>query len=111
MTIGEARGWAAQAWCTPSNSKKELDPDMADAFAEILVARIEEDRFVQKIRAARETLREAFEADPGWRLTYQANVAMLLHDRYGITGKAARNAAANDILNLIFDMKGEPVPT
>ncbi len=111
MTTGEARGWAAQAWCTPSNSKKEMDPDLADAFAEILVTRIEEDRLVQKIRAAREAFREAFDADPDYRRGYQANVAMLLHDRYGITGKVARNTAANDILNLIFDMKGEPVPT
>jgi len=31
-----ARHKAAQAWCTPSTSKKEMDSDLAEAFAEIL---------------------------------------------------------------------------
>lgn len=45
--------------------------------------------------------------DPDIRLGYVANVAMLLHDRYGITDHAARNAAAEDVLQLIF---GKPEP-
>jgi len=36
---------------------------------------------------------------------YRSNVAMLLHDRYGITDPKTRNQAAEDILNLIFDFK------
>lgn len=41
-------------------------------------------------------------ADQGLYESYKANVAMLLNDRYGITDHATRNAAADDILNLLF---------
>jgi len=30
------RGKAAQAWCTEKNKHKEMDSDLAEAFAEIL---------------------------------------------------------------------------
>jgi len=40
--------------------------------------------------------------DPGLLATYQANVAMLLHDRYGVTDFDQRNEAAVDVLRLIF---------
>ena len=57
------------------------------------------------IQEARETIRQAFEDDPNFRLGYQANIAMLLHDRHGITDYDARNAAADDIIKLIFESK------
>ncbi len=41
--------------------------------------------------------------DPGLLIGYQANIAMLLHDKYGITDRDIRNNAAIDILNLILD--------
>lgn len=41
--------------------------------------------------------------DKGLRLSYEANVAMLLHDRHGIKGEKQRNLAARDILRLIFE--------
>lgn len=41
--------------------------------------------------------------DEGLMIGYQANVAMLLHDRYGITDHETRNQAAKDILHLIFE--------
>ena len=53
--------------------------------------------------AARQTMSDILGTDEGLRLGYLANIAMLLHDRYGITGMEERNAAAADILRLIFD--------
>lgn len=57
------------------------------------------------IPEARETFRKAFEADPGFRQSYEANVAMLLHDRYLPEGPGSlpiANQAAIDILHLVF---------
>jgi len=48
--------------------------------------------------------------DDDLRLGYEANIAMLLSDRYGITNFETRLRAANDILNLMFFNVGrEPV--
>lgn len=63
----------------------------------------------EAIRFARETIAYALAGDDDLRIGYQANVAMLLHDRYGITDYETRNKAANDILNKIFDMDCEPL--
>jgi len=56
---------------------------------------------------ARKTIADAFAADgsgPGsFRDGYVSNVAMLLHDRYGITDYETRNKAADDIIHLIFE--------
>jgi len=46
---------------------------------------------------------DALKKDEGLKLAYVSNVAMLLHDRYGITDCKTRNQAAEDILKLIFD--------
>ena len=59
----------------------------------------------EKIKLARKIFKEAFEKDEDFRITYQANIAMLLYDRYGINGYKERNAAANDIMGIIFDAK------
>ncbi len=42
-------------------------------------------------------------SDRGLLIGYQANIAMLLHDKYGIKDHDKRNNAAIDILNLILD--------
>jgi len=55
------------------------------------------------IKEAREVIKKAFEEDPGFRRVYQDNIAMLLHDRHGITGHEKRNKAADDIIKLIFE--------
>ena len=55
-----------------------------------------------EIEQARKTMRDAFVKDPGFRMGYQANIAMLLHDRHGITEINARNAAADEIIDLVF---------
>ena len=46
-----------------------------------------------------------FEKDDNFRETYVSNIAMLLHDKYGITDMAVRNRVANDIMAVIFDAK------
>jgi hypothetical protein len=57
---------------------------------------------MNEIKKARETMRKAFDEDPDFKMGYIANIAMLLHDNYGITDYDERNAAAEDILKLIF---------
>jgi len=54
------------------------------------------------IKRARKVMRNAFEKDPDFAETYVANIAMLLHDKYGITDSIERNRAGEDILELIF---------
>lgn len=52
---------------------------------------------------ARKVMAKILKEDTDLRLGYEANVAMLLHDHYGITGFEQRNQAAKEILNLVFD--------
>jgi hypothetical protein len=40
MNKETARGLAAQAWCTPSNENKEMDTELAEAFADILLREV-----------------------------------------------------------------------
>lgn len=58
------------------------------------------------VQKARAVMKDAFKGDPHFRQAYVDNVAMLLHDSHGITEYDARNAAANDIIALIFE-RGE----
>lgn len=53
---------------------------------------------------AYEAMRAALAADAGYRHTWVANIAMVLHDRHGITGYAERNAAGEDIMNRCFPL-------
>ena len=57
------------------------------------------------IRLARSIFKNSFETDEGFRIAYQANIAVILLDRYGITDHATRNRAANEIMEVIFDAK------
>ena len=52
---------------------------------------------------ARKIFKKAFEEDEDFRDGYRSNIAMLLHDRYGIISFKERNDAANDIMKVIFD--------
>ena len=54
------------------------------------------------IPMARQEMRYAFERDSDFKRAYIDNIAMLLHDRHGMTDPAMRNQAAEDILKLIF---------
>ncbi len=57
---------------------------------------------MNKIEKARKIFKNAFEKDDYFKQVYISNVAMLLHDRYGITDYERRNKAGEDIINLIF---------
>ena len=57
---------------------------------------------MRRIKRARKVMRKAFEKDGSLLVGYVSNIAMLLHDKYGITNYEKRNRAAKDILNLIF---------
>jgi len=57
---------------------------------------------MRKIKKARKIMRDAFEKDPDFAETYISNIAMLLHDKYGLTDPHERNSAGTDILELIF---------
>jgi len=52
---------------------------------------------------ARRWMARCLRRDEGLKIAYVANVAMLLHDRYGITDHDARTRAAEDILRLVFE--------
>ena len=53
---------------------------------------------------AKQVMAEFLSKDEGLYISYQANIAMLLHDRHGITDYEKRNAAADEILSLIFSL-------
>ncbi len=55
------------------------------------------------IQEARQTMVKAFEADPDFRQGYVSNVAMLLHDQFGITDFETRNKAGEAIITLVFE--------
>jgi len=55
-----------------------------------------------RIKKARKVMRKALEKDGSLLVGYVSNIAMLLHDKYGITDYEKRNRAAKDILKLIF---------
>lgn len=56
-----------------------------------------------EIKNARKVFKDGFDEDPDFRYEYQSNIAMLLHDHYGITDHKTKNAAASDIIKLIFE--------
>lgn len=58
------------------------------------------DSFVQ----ARQRMSQALRDDKGLLQAYHANVAMLVHDRHGVTGKTERDQLARDVLALIFGL-------
>lgn len=50
----------------------------------------------------REAMANRFMKDNALLVSYEANIAMLLHDRYGMTDYKTRNQAAHDIMCLLF---------
>ncbi len=105
MDINEARRWAGQCWTTPENATKEMDSVLAESFATTLRDRVNEALIVQDIRRARQTMADAFAADPGFRLSYQANVACVLMDRVAElqSDYDRRMAIAHEIIKLVFE--------
>ena len=50
-------------------------------------------------------MRKYLDKDVDLNRAYLSNIAMLLHDRYGIVDYTIRNEAADEILKLVFDCK------
>lgn len=90
----------------PTQRKDERPPDKEPAEdspnLELLKCCIHHIRMSATFAEVRQRMARELRRDEGLRIGYVANVAMLLHDRYGITDHATRNQAAEDILNLIF---------
>lgn len=57
---------------------------------------------MNRFARARKSMSNALKRDKGLRQGYEASIAMLLHDRYGITDYELRNQAARDLIDLIF---------
>lgn len=93
-------------WCSElcSINEKSLNPAPA-------VPKAEPSRCIPGVPAAYETMRAALANDDDYRRGWADNIAMVLHDRHGITGKPERDAAANDILDHVFPRKSiSPAP-
>ena len=58
-----------------------------------------------EFQRARETMSKILKKEDDLYYGYQSNIAMLLHDRYGITDHKTRNDAAKDIIELVFHSK------
>jgi len=58
MNKETARGLAAQAWCTTSNSNKEMDTELAEAFADILLREVSKETAEESSAAAEENSHE-----------------------------------------------------
>ena len=59
----------------------------------------------KRIILARKIFKKEFEGNEDFRMGYQANIAILLYDRYGIIDMEERNRAANDIIDVIFNAR------
>ncbi len=82
-----------------------------DREAGILRARISAPTVLDRTNPfghARKIMIEAFQNDDDLWRGYRDNIAMVLHDRHGITAKDKRDHAAADIMNLIFDTLHPP---
>lgn len=60
-----------------------------------------------KFQQTRQDFKKALQTDDGLYISFHANIAMLLFDRHGIRNPSKRDAAAGDILKLIFDLEGD----
>ena len=62
---------------------------------------------MNNVQKARKMMKQELEKDEELRFAYQSNIAMLLHDKYGVPDFDKRNETANDILKLIFEITGD----
>lgn len=89
-----------------SGQARGLDEAVANVVRAVLRQRV---RYGGKItfgtlsrfELARETMARELEKE-GTRIAYESNVAMVLHDRHGLTTEGAAQAAAVDVLGVIF---------
>jgi hypothetical protein len=67
-----------------------------------LAAAADTDEGPTEVEKARDVMRQAFEADRDLMRVYLDKIAMCLYDKHGVTDKGRREAAAQDIIDLIF---------
>ncbi len=53
---------------------------------------------------SRQRMSQAFRDDRGLYQAYHANIAMLVHDRHGVTDHTARNKLASEVMGLLFGL-------
>jgi len=80
------------------------DEDLVNGLRELLQARAHIP-ITPTFAECRRYMANTLKCDKGLFIAYQANVAMLLHDRYGIEDYETRNKAAAEILELIFEVR------
>lgn len=105
MSIEEAMGWAAQAWCHPRNSATVMDTNLATSFAEILKKLCKEAVESYRICEARRIMAEAL-GDKGLYSGYRSNIACILMDR-GVSAATANELAVEILHKLFFDLSDE----
>ena len=102
LSLEEARGFAAQAWCAERTSSTVMDGDLAEEFAEILVNKVNEAVRSYRIREAARVYRDELSDDSLFQV-YRDNVAMCIYDEVGIkVTKEERDNAASRILIHLF---------
>ena len=97
MTKEDALQWAAQAWCKPETETIAMNPPLANAFADILTERVNQEVQAYRLRSARQVFADAFTADPSFRSVYVDNVACAIRDNADNPNKAA-----DHIVKLLF---------
>ena len=104
VSISDYRVWACDCGCYDGF---DLHPDgdvicrACDAL-QIGVEFVDRKGSTMTVNEVRAFMIEKFDEDSGFEEAYIANIAMLLHDRYGITDYNIRNKAGKDVLDLIF---------
>lgn len=96
---------------------RSLDQAVANVVGAVLRSRVRYGGSINfgdgnRFAAARAIMGRRLDEDEGTRICYEANVAMLLHDRHGLEKNGAAQRAAVDVLHLIFQHpKPFPVAT
>lgn len=86
----------------------EFSVETAHAILEAVKSAVPESQWplivcdVSPVAAARKILIDAFR-DPDFLRVYVDNIAMLVHDQFGITDPEKRNALGAAVMNLLFD--------
>jgi len=102
MATEQALQLAAQAWCRPTNEHLEMQPELAEAFADML------DEITPSQAMA--ALTKAMKADYGYAWGWHCNIAMAAFDA-GAPHKEANERAAG-FMRMAFDVDTtrEPMP-
>ena len=109
MTIEEARGIAAKAWCHSNNRRRILDPGLCEAFAEIILDEVSKITPTLTTKDARDHFKKVFKDDPSFRNAYVANIAeTILSDQVSdepgnLMTRPDCGAMADQIIKRIFE--------